>query len=282
MIKTRIDQLRKEIKDNLRIESQASWEKICNDIILETNHTESWPKIKNFLKPKDQRDYLALRLDAKTVKTNADKAQLFAESVERHFGIQSDNFYSNHLDEVIQFIDDNYEYFDPPEDPYDYRSHTDDDHDLVADIDPDTLIRMVKFLKHGKAPGPDNIHNEVLRLDTTTSLFQHLAWLFTSSIQIGYIATAWKLATLCLLLKPDRLLSLTSSYSSISLMSSIMKLFKRVIEQRLRSYLEDIGFINKYQSGFRQNKSTDDHLFRLFPVRYGKFKQGRTRSSCFS
>ena len=38
-----------------------------------------------------------------------------------------------------------------------------------------------------------------------------------------------------------------------------MKLFKQVIEQRLRSYPEDIGFINKYQSGFRQAKSTDDH-----------------------
>ena len=42
-----------------------------------------------------------------------------------------------------------------------------------------------------------------------------------------------------------------------------MKLFERVIELRLRSYLEDIGFINKYQSGFRQAKPTDDHLFRL-------------------
>ena len=42
-----------------------------------------------------------------------------------------------------------------------------------------------------------------------------------------------------------------------------MKLFERVIEQRLRCYLEDIGFINKYQSGFRQARSTDDHLFRL-------------------
>ena len=27
--------------------------------------------------------------------------------------------------------------------------------------------------------------------------------------------------------------------------------------------IEDIGLINRYQSGFRQNKSTDDHLFRL-------------------
>ena len=42
-----------------------------------------------------------------------------------------------------------------------------------------------------------------------------------------------------------------------------MKLFEWVIEQRLPSYLEDKGFINKYQSGFRQATSTDDHLFRL-------------------
>ena len=55
LVKTRINQLQKEIKDNLRIESQASWEKFCNDISLETNHTESWRKIKNFLKPKSQR-----------------------------------------------------------------------------------------------------------------------------------------------------------------------------------------------------------------------------------
>ena len=262
LVKTRINQLQKEIKDNLRIESQASWEKFCNYISLETNHTESWRKIKNFLKPKGQRDYPALRLDAKTAKTNADKAQLFAESVERHFGIQSTNFDSKHFDEVNQFIEDNYEYFYPPEDPDDYRSDMDDDHDLVADVDSATLI-IVKFLKRGKAPGPDNIHNEVLRLGTTTSLFRHLARLFTSSIQIGYIPTAWKLATLRILLKPDKLPSLTTSYRPISLMSSIMKLFERVIEQRLRSYLEDIGFMNKYQSGFRQNKSTDDHLFRL-------------------
>ena len=244
LVKTRINQLQKEIKDNLRIESQASWEKFCNDISLETNHTESWRKIKNFLKPKGQCDYPALRFDAKTAKTNADKAQLFAESVERHFGIQSDNFDSKHFDEVNQFIEDNYVYFCPPEDPDDYRADMDDDHDLVADIDSDTLIRIVKFLKRGKAPGPDNIHNEVLRLGTTTSLFHHLARFFTSSIQIGHIPTAWKLAILRMLLKSDKLPSLTTSYRPISLLSSIMKLFEWVIEQRLRCYLEDMGFIN--------------------------------------
>ena len=187
LVKTHINQLQKEIKDKLRIESQASWEKFCNDISLETNHTESWRKIKNF---SNQR----LGLDAKTAKTNADKAQLFAESVERHFGIQSDKFDSKHFNEVNQFIQDNYVYFYPPEDPDDYRADMDDDHDLVADIDSDTLITIVTFLKRGKAPGPDNIHNEVLRLGTTTSLFHHLARLFTSSMQIGYIPTRMEIS----------------------------------------------------------------------------------------
>ena len=75
------------------------------------NFTESWCKIKNFLKPKGQRDYPALHLDAKTAKTNADKAQLFAETVEIHFRIQSDNFDSKDFDEVNQFIEDNYNYY---------------------------------------------------------------------------------------------------------------------------------------------------------------------------
>ena len=196
---------------------------------------------KNFLKPKGQRDYPTLHHATKVAKTNTDKAQLFAESVERHFGIESDHFDSNHFNEVNKFIEDNYQYFYLPEDPDDYRFDMGNEHKLVADVDAQTLIKLVKFLKRGKSPGPDTIRNEVLRLGTITSLFHHLARLFTSSIQLGYIPTAWKLATLRMLLKPDKPVNLTTSYRPISLISSIMKLFERVIEQRLRSHLEDIG-----------------------------------------
>ena len=64
-------------------------------------------------------------------------------------------------------------------------------------------------------------------------------------------------------------------------MSSIIKLFERVIEQRLRSYLEDISFINKYQSGFRQNKSTDDNLFRLSQSVMESFNRGERVVAAF-
>ena len=52
------------------------------------------------------------------------------------------------------------------------------EHDLVEDVDTQTLIKLVKFLERGKATGLDTIHNEVLRIGTTTSLFHHLAELF--------------------------------------------------------------------------------------------------------
>ena len=211
------------------MESLVSWEKFCNYISLETNPNESWRKIKNFLKLKGQRDYPTLHHANKVAKTNADKAQLFAESVDRHFGIESDHFDSNHFHQVNKFIEDNHRYFYPPEDPDDYRFDVGNEHELVANVDAQTLIKLVKFLKRGKAPGPETMHSEVLRLGTTTSSFHHLGKPFTSSIQLGYIPTAWKLATLRMLLKPDKLPSLTTSYRPISLISSIMKLLERVI-----------------------------------------------------
>ena len=80
-IKTRINQLQKQVKEELKVESLVSWEKFRNSISLETNSTDSWRKIKNFLKPNGQHDYPTLHHANKVAKTNADKAQLFAESV---------------------------------------------------------------------------------------------------------------------------------------------------------------------------------------------------------
>ena len=75
-IKAHINQWQKQVKEELKVESLVSWEKFCNSISLETDSNESWRKIKNFLKPKGQRDYPTLRHASKVAKTNADKAQL--------------------------------------------------------------------------------------------------------------------------------------------------------------------------------------------------------------
>ena len=92
-----------------------------------------------------------------------DKAQPLAESVKRHFGIESEHFDSNHFNKVNKFIEHNHWYFYPLEYPDDNRFDVGNEHELVEDVDAQTLIKLVKFLKRGKASGPDTIHNEVLR-----------------------------------------------------------------------------------------------------------------------
>ena len=75
--------------------------------------------------------------------------QLFAESVERHFGIESDHFDSNHFDEVNKLIENNHRCFYLPEDPDDYRFDAGNEHELVANVDAQTLIKL-SFLKEVK------------------------------------------------------------------------------------------------------------------------------------
>ena len=91
-IKSTINKLQKEIRTKINQESTISWEKFCNSISLESDPKKSWRKITNFLKPKGPRSYPTLKLGNKTAKTNPEKAQLFAESVERNFGIESHLF----------------------------------------------------------------------------------------------------------------------------------------------------------------------------------------------
>ena len=274
-IKSTINKLQKEIKTKINLESTISWEKFCNSISLESDPKKSRRKITNFLKPKGLRSYPTLKLGNKTAKTNPEKAQLFAKSVERNFGIESPLFRKSHFDRINKFVEAHSFHFTPLDSIHDSTTDTDDDSDLVADVDPDTLVRIVRTeLKNVKAPGIDNVYNIILKKAIGTGFYKLFARAFTISLKLGFIPYVWKVAVLCMLIKPDKLPSQTTSYRLISLLSAIMKLFERVIEKRLRKHLEDNGFFSKYQSGFSKSKSTNDHLFCLSQTIMQSFSRG--------
>ena len=118
------------------------------------------------------------------------------------------------------------------------------------------------------------IYNIILKKAIGTGFYKVLARAFTISLKLGFISHVWKVAVLCMLIKPDKTPSQTTSYRPISLLSAIMKLFERVIEKRLRKHLEANGFFSRYQSGFRKSKSTNDHLFRLSQTIMESFNRG--------
>ena len=84
-----------------------------------------------------------LKLCKKTVKTNPEKAQLFAESMEMNFGIESHLFSKSQFDHINKFVEAHSYHFTPLDSLYNNITDTDDDSDLVANVDPDALIRVV-------------------------------------------------------------------------------------------------------------------------------------------
>ena len=274
-IKSTINRLQKEIRTKINQESTISWKKFCNSISSESDPKKSWSKITNFLRPKGPRSYPMLKLGNKTAKTNPEKAQLFAESVERNFGIESNLFSKSQFDRINKFVEAHSYHFTRLDSLHDNLTDTDDDSELVADVDPDTLIRIVRTeLKNGKAPGIDKVYNIILKKAIGTGFYKVLARAFNISLKLGFIPHVWKVAVLCMLIKPDKPPSQTTSYRPISLLSAIIKFFERVIEKRLRKHLEDNGFFSKYQSGIRKSKSTNDHLFPLSQTIMESFNLG--------
>ena len=228
--------MQKEIRTKINQESTFSWEKFCNSVTLESDPKTSWRNITNFLKPKGPRVYLTLKLGNKTAKTYPGKAQIFAESVERNFGIESHLFQKFHFDRINKFVEAHSYHFTLSDSLHNNITDTDDDSDLVADVDPDTLIRIVRTeLKNAKATGIDNVYNIILKKAIGTGFYNVLARAFTISLNLGFIPLVWKIAVLCMLIKPDKPPSQTTSYRPFSLLSAIMKLFERVIENILKT-----------------------------------------------
>ena len=141
------------------------------------------------------------------MKTNPEKAQLFAESIKRNFGIQSHLFSKSQFDRINKFVEAHSYHFTQLDSLHDNITDTDDDSDFVADVDPDTLIRIVRTeLENGKAPGIDNVYNIIFKKAIGTGFYKILAQAFTISLKLGFTPHVWKIAVLvCSLSLTNRL-----------------------------------------------------------------------------
>ena len=113
---------------------------------------------------------------------------------------------ANHnFDRINKFVEAHSYHFKPVDPLHDNITSTDDDSDLLADVDPDTLIRIVRTeLKNGKGPRVDNVYNIILKKAIGTGFYKVLARAFTISLKLGFIPHVWKVAVLCMLIKPDK------------------------------------------------------------------------------
>jgi hypothetical protein len=90
-----------------------------------------------------------------------------------------------------------------------------------------------------------------------------LSILFNSLIRIGHFPTEWKKTTIIIIKKPGKDNTNPNSYGPISLLSSVSKIFEKIIYTRLTKHLDATEAIPHHQFGFKPKHSTTQQLFRL-------------------
>ncbi|KAI5752553.1 hypothetical protein M8J77_018044 [Diaphorina citri] len=124
------------------------------------------------------------------------------------------------------------------------------------------LESVLKLLKPHSSPGPDEIHNEMLRhLPYHTKKI--LLKLFNSIWKEDEFPDDWKKSILVPIPKPNKDSTLPENLRPINLTSCLCKLFERIVIRRLNYFLDKNKLLVPQQSGCRKNRSTLDNLVNL-------------------
>lgn len=121
---------------------------------------------------------------------------------------------------------------------------------------------VLQILKLGKASGQDEISHHMLK-NVCNTICKPLELLFNMSLSAAVYPKLWKLAKVMPLFKKGDRHS-PSNYRPISLLSTVGKVFERVIFKHMYNYFIENALFYKYQSGFLSGHSTVYQLIEIY------------------
>ena len=123
------------------------------------------------------------------------------------------------------------------------------------------IINTVRNLKNTNSTGHDEFSNKFIKLSLPI-LAPALERIFNLSLSSGIYPDKLKIAKVIPIFKKGNSTFL-NNYRPISLLSSINKIFEKILYSRLTKYIDKFQILYKYQYGFRKNHSTDHALIEL-------------------
>jgi hypothetical protein len=132
---------------------------------------------------------------------------------------------------------------------------------LNLKITKESISEILLGLRSGKAMGYDEIPNEFLRYGRKDML-SSLVDLFAAISDFEQIPPDWQNGIIKPIHKSGSLFEL-DNYRGITLSSNVYKVFSKVIEKKIVSFLEDSNILGESQGAFRKNRRLEDHIFTL-------------------
>lgn len=149
-----------------------------------------------------------------------------------------------------------------------------DNHPQDRTIPLEKIQKIVTKLKNRKAPGIDEITNEMIK-HGGDALLTELQFLFNKILAVKDIPSEWRGSILIPIFKKGEKTD-PKNYRGISLMSAVMKLFTKILAEEVVS-----TGICEEQQGFRNNRSAIDAIFIIRQITEKAIEFSKVAFMCF-
>ena len=126
------------------------------------------------------------------------------------------------------------------------------------------VTNAIAKLKNNKTPGLDEISNEMLK-NLTIPAKALITKVFNNILLSGMYPNKWNKGYVTAIHK-SKTTTDPNNYRCLTINSSFGKLFNRILNERLTSYLEKHQIISPCQIGFQTKKQTSDHIYTLHTI----------------
>ena len=265
--KNQLKTLNKEIKEGLKESKNINWDNINNQISQNRTSRKSWKVIKKILAGDDNQTLKHNTLKDEQGTLLKDKQTIADSFKSRQEAIFQPNI---SLDRRHKYISD--EWFKlhqfhqrenlPPyhHPPLIYRTNI-TRFEINETVTEQEVNNILKGLKTHKSPGMDGIQNKLL-FSLKSEISKPLTSLFNDWLNNSIFPDSLKIAKIVMIPKVKNTKNI-AEFRPISLLSTIGKVFEKLLANRINTWAEENNIINNEQSGFRKNRCTTDNLFSL-------------------
>lgn len=240
--RSRYNRLKDEVSEALKEHRNEEWDKKMDS--FEEDQVSYWrvSKIlrnkKTPMPPLHGERGVAFRVE--------DKAEAFADSMERQCTLNLGNADLDHMDRIERSVQRRLKLHAEP----------------IRPANPAEISSFLRKTNVRKAPGPDSIGNRALH-HLPVRAVSFLTIIINAMLTFRHFPSQWKRADVIMLQKPRQPSNFPQSYRPISLLSTLGKTAEGIILTRLKAEVEEKNVLPAEQFGFRERHATVHQALRI-------------------
>ena len=271
-VKTELNHMQETIQKEISNFKKEKWINFCNSINnLHVSDTLLWRKLRTIDDTRPPKSFSLPNLYYGDSCTNDPTittkifAEHLAETFQNNTGPDYDDNFKNEIEQLAPSL-----FSKPNEEELGQINYTN-----AAEVED-----VIKNLKNKSAPGPDEINNSIIKR-LPRPYWYIIADVCNTSLSLGYIPNAWKIANVIMIPKPMKDSKNKKSHRPISLLNSLSKVLERIVQPRIMNWVYQSRILSSYQSGFRAQHQTADHITRLIQEGLETINQNKFMGALF-